>query len=51
MKILIATTNEGKIAEFRSLLSDERLEFTGSTPSRKSLTSKRRGTRSPKMQS
>jgi len=29
MKILIATTNEGKIAEFRSLLSDERLEFIG----------------------
>jgi len=29
MKILIATTNEGKIAEFRSLLFDERLEFIG----------------------
>ena len=29
MKILIATTNEGKVAELRSLLSDERLEFIG----------------------
>ena len=29
MKILIATKNEGKIAELRSLLSDERFEFVG----------------------
>ncbi|PYS91329.1 MAG: non-canonical purine NTP pyrophosphatase, RdgB/HAM1 family [Acidobacteria bacterium] len=29
MKILIATKNEGKIAELRSLLSDERHEFIG----------------------